>query len=293
MNTERRVVDNRVFLIGLDDLYREAMKCHERDELLRCAKETASALSVAPADVPIEGYYAEDERLTEYFRLVCALQRVPKHRESELSSVDGFTRLKQVTESPIFGPPFVDDYLLTVGEDSLSLALQKTFPEWNIENLTNSACQFALDSDDFSLVALAALSRDSVVLSALRESVVLYAMDDLCCEEIPEEPEYIWAVDDVVQTRSARFIATFNELFNESLPEPVLENANQFWNACDIWTIIGRCVRIGNDDSVHPIKHYHWAIESDAEYNPVVKDFWDTDIWTTQRYRQELESRDS
>src|SRR5690349_8990226 len=70
MKTERRVVNNRVFLLGLDELYREAMKRHERDELRRCARETASSLSVDPADVPIEGYYSEDERLTEYFRIV-------------------------------------------------------------------------------------------------------------------------------------------------------------------------------------------------------------------------------
>ena len=29
VKTERRVVNNRVFLLGLDELYREAMKRHE------------------------------------------------------------------------------------------------------------------------------------------------------------------------------------------------------------------------------------------------------------------------
>ncbi|HEY1379288.1 MAG TPA: hypothetical protein VGF55_20970 [Gemmataceae bacterium] len=42
MATERRVVNNRVFLLGLDDLYRGAMKRHERDKLLRCSAETAA-----------------------------------------------------------------------------------------------------------------------------------------------------------------------------------------------------------------------------------------------------------
>src|SRR5262245_9943291 len=112
MKSDRRVVNNRVFLLGLDELYREAMKRHERDELLRCARETAIALSVSPADVPIEGYYTEDERLTEYFRLVRALQNVPKGRESEVDNLVGFRRLKQVTESPIFGPPFNGRFLL-------------------------------------------------------------------------------------------------------------------------------------------------------------------------------------
>jgi hypothetical protein len=176
MKTERRIVNNRVFLLGLDELYREAMKRHERDELLRCARETASVLSVAPADVPIEGYYAEDQGLTAYFRLVRALQRVPRGRESEVANLVGFMRLRQVTESPIFGPPYNGRFLLSVGEDALSVALERTFPEWTVENLTKRAYECAAQSPDFSLVALAALSHDPVVLTALRESVVLYAM---------------------------------------------------------------------------------------------------------------------
>jgi hypothetical protein len=290
MKTERRIVDNRVFLLGLDELYRESMKTHELDELLPCAQETARTLSVAPADTPIEGYYSEDERLTEYFRLVRALQQVPKQRESEVESVAGYVRLKRVTESPIFGPPFDGNSLLTVGEDSLSVALKNTFPEWNVENLTNTAYQCALDSDDFSLVALAALSRDPVVLTALRESVVLYAYA-VGGSAFIVDPEYVWQVDDIVQSRALRFVATFNELFNEFLPQPSADNAEVFWGACTTWKIVGRCVRIGFDDSVRPIKHYHWAIDHGTEYQLAVKDFWDTDIWTTQRYREEMESR--
>jgi len=60
------VVDDRVFLLGLDQLYREAMKWHERGELLTCARRVAATLGVSPADVPIEGYYGEDEDLAEY-----------------------------------------------------------------------------------------------------------------------------------------------------------------------------------------------------------------------------------
>ena len=290
MNTDRRVVDNRVFLLGLDVLYREAMKRHERDELLRCATETARALSVAPADVPIEGYYTEDERLTEYFRLVRALQNVPKARASEVDNVAGFKRLKQVTESPIFGPPFDGGFLLSVGEDALSVALKKTFPEWTVENLTNRAYECAAESSDFSLVALAALSRDPVVLAALRESVVLYAMG--ARGGWRPEPEYVWEVDDIIQERASQFVNTFNNLFSERLPRPAPENAKVFWIASRESQVIGRCVRVGFDDSVRPIRHYHWAIDEDAKYRPVVTEFWDTEIWTTARYRAELEAKE-
>ncbi len=75
-----RVVDNRVFLLGLDALYRAAVKPHERGELRDAARCVAHDLGVGPADVPVEGYYAEDPQLAEYFGLIRALQGVPEER---------------------------------------------------------------------------------------------------------------------------------------------------------------------------------------------------------------------
>jgi hypothetical protein len=51
-------------------------------------------------------------------------------------------------------------------------------------------------------------------------------------------------------------------------------------------------VRIGFDDSVEPVRHYHWAIDRDTHYRPQVTEFWDTEIWTTARYRAKQEERD-
>jgi hypothetical protein len=286
MKTERRVVDNRIFLLGLDEIYRAFMKQQERQELLQCARNIAQLMSISPADTPIEGYYAEDEQLTEYFLLMRALQQVPKSREHELHSNSAFRRLKQVTESRIFGTPVTGDYLLSVGKDALTVALETSLADdWNIESLTSTAHNHALKSGDFSLVALAALSHDSVVLTALRESVVLYEMLAAGAIEKPSEPEYVWEVDDIIETRAQQFVTTFNELFNNSMPDPVPQNAEKFWAACDQWSIIGRCVRIGLDDRVSPVKYYHWAIDIVANEHLIVKDFWDSEIWTTERYR--------
>ncbi|HQY89431.1 MAG TPA: hypothetical protein PK402_12335, partial [Tepidisphaeraceae bacterium] len=139
-NTERRVVTNRVFLLGLDELYRAAMKKHERTELLQSAKEVSSALSLPPANVPIEGYYGEDAQLTEYFRIVRALQQVRKERESEVAKLQSFKRLKQITSSPIFGPTSETPYLFSAGKDPLTVALENTLPDdWSLENLTQLA----------------------------------------------------------------------------------------------------------------------------------------------------------
>ena len=90
MLTERCIVDNRVFLLGLDKLYRDAMKRHERVELLSCARRVAAALHVTPTSVPVEGYYAEDQQLTEYFRLVRALQQVDESRTSKVAALPEF-----------------------------------------------------------------------------------------------------------------------------------------------------------------------------------------------------------
>lgn len=285
MPTEIRVVDNRVFLLGLDDLYREAMKRHERGELLACAVATAETLGVSPADVPLEGYYGEDDELTHYFQLIRALQNVPQHRESELQSHAEFQRLKQVTSSPMFGAPSGQDSILPAGADALTEALRGTFPNWTIQTITDAAYAAAAASDDYSLVALAALSRDAVALTALRESVVLYAMALAGCAGF-ENPQYEWRVDEVLANRARKFVGEFNRLFSEALPAPDPQNARAFWIACKAWKVLGRCVRIGLNDAETPVRHYHWAVSSGPDHELIVKDFWDSRIWTTDEYRK-------
>ncbi len=62
--TETCVITNRVFLLSLDEIYRDAVMQHERRELLKCARSVAEALEVEAADVPVEGYYASKPDLT-------------------------------------------------------------------------------------------------------------------------------------------------------------------------------------------------------------------------------------
>src|SRR5688572_21285690 len=57
---EERVVDDRIFLRGLHELYRTGIKPHERRELLPAARSVAAKLNVRQSDIPVEGYYAED-----------------------------------------------------------------------------------------------------------------------------------------------------------------------------------------------------------------------------------------
>jgi hypothetical protein len=217
MFTERRVVDNRVFLLGLDKLYRDVMKQHERGELLKCARRVAEALNATPADVPVEGYYAEDAQLTEYFRLVRTLQDVDDAATSLVDSLPEFQRLRDVTSSPFYGSPQYQGKLLPTGRDALSQALRATFPEWTVSGLTAAAYNTAVETDEISLVGLAARVKDAVVLTAVRQSVVLYAEWVVGAALHPPRPQYVWKVDGDLAQHARRFIDTFNVLFGEEI----------------------------------------------------------------------------
>jgi hypothetical protein len=277
------IVDNRVFLLGLDELYREAMKEHEVRELLRCAARTAEVLRIAPGHVPIEGYYGESAELTAYFRLLRVLQQQPKSRSSEVSRLKEYQRLLAVTSSPIFGRPVHEAYLLPVGRDPLSEAMRRT-EQWSLATLVPGAEQAARETDDFSLVGLAACASDAVVLAALRESVVLYA--EVMTLGIPKEPTIEWRVDADLALHAARFVDAFNALFpvGRHLPAPVPENRKRFWDAGDENTIVGRCTRLGTDAT--GTSHYHWAIRWGTGSQLMVEEFWRPEIWTTARYRE-------
>jgi hypothetical protein len=285
---DHRVVDNRTFLLGLDELYRESIKEHERTELLSCARQVAAAVCAAPADVPVEGYYAEDQSLAEYFRLVRALQNVGEGSIRLVEALPGFRRLRDVVSASIYGRPQQSGKLIPMGRDALSEALWRSFPTWTVTVLIEAAALAAREMDDISLVGLAARARDPVVLAATRESVVLYAEMVLGSAVFNREPTYKWEVDDSLCIYATRFVETFNALFDEALPVPRKEHAALFWNACERNRIHGRCVRLGCDDTDTPYRHYHWGIRLKSGGGFDVHEFWDTEVWTTERYQTKL-----
>jgi hypothetical protein len=278
-----RVVDNQIFLLGLDELYRKAMARHEGDELLTCARRVAAALHVLPATEAVEGYYDEQENLAEYFQFIRALQRVETSRAAEVATLPEFRRLREVLGAPLFGPRQLDSTLLfPPGRDPLSQAMLDTRPDWTVSRLTAAAQHNARVTDDISLVGLAALAGDSVLLGAFRESMVLYAEWTTFC--LTPQSEVLWQVDEALAARARRFIAAFNTLFAEDLPSPEPAQAERFWDAHENNHIIGRCVRLGEDESVPP-HYYHWAICYGSDRKLVIHEFWDANVWTTDRYR--------
>lgn len=278
------IVDNRTFLLGLDELYRHAMKGHERGELLACARVVAAALIVPPADVPIEGYYTEHPDLGAYFLLMRALQTVDGKRLAEVESLPEFRRLLAVTSSPIFGRA-AGDSLLPTGRDPLSEALAAAPPtEWAVEKLTSSAAAFASQNDDYSLVGLACRAEDPVVIAALRESVVLYAERMAGYSGGPVRHEYVWRVDGEISAAGQRFVNAFNALFGQALPPATAESAEIFFHAAAAADIVGRCVSLGYVNNPEH-RHYHWAVVG-AGGQFAVHEFWAPEPWTTERYRR-------
>jgi hypothetical protein len=253
-----------------------------------CARRVAAALHVLPAPVPAEGYYAEDQQLTEYFQLVRALQEVDEGATSAVDSLPQFQRLRNVTSAPLYGRPQHRGTLLPAGRDALSQALLDTFPEWTVGGLITAAHSTAQETDEFSLVGLAARVQDAVVLTAVRESVVLYAEVVEGSALDPPRPQYVWKVDEDLAWQARRFIDTFNTLFREELPAPEPAQAEHYWHAYDDNEILGRCVRLGYDDTVLPIRHYHWAICRGAHGEFAVQELWKPELWTTTRYRSAL-----
>jgi hypothetical protein len=156
-----------------------------------------------------------------------------------------------------------------------------------VERLTAAAYAAAERyPDDISLVGLAARIRDPVVLTAVRESVVLYGELAFTGLPTPTKYEYVWEVDDDLAAQASRFIDAFHTLFGEKLPPPEPTQAGTYWHACSDNEVACRCVRLGYDPAG---RQYHWAIYPAADgYH--VQEFWHDDIWTTERLRAAFHS---
>jgi hypothetical protein len=213
-----------------------------------------------------------------------ALQEVPPGRAPEVEAMPEFQRLLAVTSSPIFGLAMREN-LLPTGRDPLSAALHITkMSAWSVPLLTAEAARVARATDDISLVGLAARVEDPVVLTALRESVVLYAEMVVGCALMPRL-EFVWQVDPSLAAAARRFVDAFNGLFGPELPPPTAEYASIYWSASTESEVEGRCVRLGQSDPPDT-RYYHWAIRRAAKNHLVVHEFWSQEIMTTASFRQ-------
>lgn len=291
------VVDNRVLVLGIDEIYRKYMKEFESAFLLPQVEVIAAKLEVSEANVPIEGYYGELETLTRYFKLMRALQGVSESSEPLVRDLPEFEKIWEVTNSPIFGKPVRNGMLLPQGRDPLSQALKDTKESgWEAQKIISEAYKVVMDSNDFSLVGLAIRLKDSIAITALRESVILYAEKFEMGFYQGPKIEYIWKVDDEFAEIASRFIEEFNGLLpkdsyiRNGIPKAERQNAGQFYSSFVKNETLGRCANLGHDRS-SPKQYYHWAItQQDNEL--VLDEFWDTELWTTENYKSRQEQLD-
>ncbi|PHS19001.1 MAG: hypothetical protein COA78_01155 [Blastopirellula sp.] len=280
-----KIVDDDTFLLALDVFFREGMKQIESSELLVCAESISRELSLDPSTCPIEGYYHETPELSQYFRLMRSIQEVEKNREREISDTRSFERLKQVSSSSIFGIcDDRDDLLLPRRRDVVAYALLDLAPEWKLQEVLERARDVS-SPDDYSLVGMACRFGSPYVVAALRETVALYAaMMPGCAWEI----EYRWEVSSELETLANQFIEAASIDIGFEIPKANSENAPHYFEKGTGSDILGRCIAIGYNDAESPQLYYHWAIRLIlADGKPDVEEFWDEQLWTTERYSVE------
>ncbi|MEE9393548.1 MAG: hypothetical protein V3W41_13690 [Planctomycetota bacterium] len=287
MTRETRVVDNRVFLTGLDELYRTAMMQHESSELLTCARRVAEKLKAQPANLPVAGYYVKSKELTEFFLLMKALQEIGEDQRPEVETMPEYQRLLAVTSSALYGRPAQTGKLLPLAINSLTQALGES-ENWSLQELVKTASKVARGNDDDSIVGLAALAKDALMVVATSESVTLFTLDSTTSAwpGRREPPRYLWKVDADLSERATRFVETFNALFVEDLPRPGQHQAEAYWRAARSDTHLGRCVCLGRSFGDH--HYYHWAIRRSEAGGYEVDEFWHAERWTTARYRESI-----
>lgn len=278
---DKTVIDNRKVVIAIDHLFRQYMKRFEKQTLLPATKQLLKELSIEKQTFPIEGYYAESNELKEYFLNIRTLQQLPGDFKKQTQQFKEYKLLSNIFGSSIFGHQRDDYGFLPLRKDAVSLVLEDTpLDQWNIENITTKAGEYASANDDYSLVGCACWLKDSVLITCVKESMVLYS------GLILSDPIFEWQVCAELEYRLNLFISEFNKLCNANIRTASPENARYFDKAAELNHITGRCIALGIP-TVNQTQHYHWAIRKENNLDYITHDFWSEELWTTERYRLE------
>lgn len=273
------IVGDRLFVVGLCELFRQEMKVYEATTLLPLAETACRAFGLSPAPVPVEGYYSESQELSRFFRLVRALQVTELRSASPGSAHESVRRLRGVFYSPAMGRAEENGRVLPRNSSPFGEALRTT-ADWSVEGLSLRSQRLVRD-DDAGLVAVASATGDAVAICVARESVALTAEVELA--EV-ETPRFTWAVSPRVAEIAGRFVSALAEVTGLVLPAARPSSAGIYGQAARDADLINRCILVGErPDVAYPL--YHWYIEA-SKGEPRVKDFWSTALWTTHSLRR-------
>lgn len=273
------VVDDRTFVVGLCELFREHMKVYEVATLLPLAESACKALDLSPAMVPIEGYYAESAELERFFRLIRAMQLAEMRELPAGPGASAIRQLRKVYGSPAMGRVAQNQNVLPRTDSPFGEALG-ILADWSIDGVSRLAQRLVRD-DDCGLIALAAASGDPLALCVARETL---ALSGLIMQMEADLPQFVWAVSGHVASVAARFVAALAEATGIMLPAPDAQSAHLYGQAGKDAALVGRCIWIGERVG-NPYPFYHWWIDSQNGLL-TVKDFWSSEVWTTDVVRQ-------
>lgn len=272
------ILDNRLFVIGLTEMFRQEMKAVEIATLLPMAESSCRALGLSPAAFRIEGYYGEQQALSRYFGLIRALQAAEIRSLPPGRAGQDLKRLREIFSSPAMGRAEENGRLLPRPSSPFGEAL-RTSQSWSIHDLEKRA-KALVRNDDAGLLTVASVTGDAVALCVARETVALSAEVELA--EL-ETPDFIWSVSPEVTERAERFVLSLKQTLDIQLPNPGPAAADLYGAAARAADLVGRCILVGERPG-EPYPLYHWYI-GQANGELVTNDFWSTAMWTTSDLR--------
>jgi hypothetical protein len=272
------VVDDRLFVVGLCELSRDALSPYEVTTLLPRAEAACRTLAIEVSAVAIEGYYSESPELERFFTLVRALQRARMPSVAPGPGADAIHFLRRVFCSPAMGRVADMEHVIPRASSPFGQALREA-RSWSVATLCEQA-RALVGPSDAGLVAVASATADPIALCVARETVALSA--DVEFAE-PEPPNYVWVVSGTVAQVAARYVAALAETTGITLPDPVPTSAARYGGAGQKAELNGRCILVGEQPaSEYPF--YHWYVDARG-MTPVVIDFWSSHVWSTDTLR--------
>jgi len=284
------IVNDFEFIIGLDSFYREKMKKYEVKILLPLIKEIFQNIDIQKKNFPIEGYYYENEDLTEYFNYVKTLKTLNNDYKPKIENMQGYKKLLNILCSGLYGNYYFNESILPITKDPIYRTLENlSFDNWKSEKIIKTAFSIIKEENDFSIISLGIIKKDPIILTALRESVALYS--DIFVGSAPNltvkyEYKYIWNVSNEIQNKANNIIEIFNGICPYKIPIAEEKNVKKYYDEYVSNPINIRCIRIGIDNIG---KNYHWAIIN-TDYlkrNYKFKEFWDSKFWTTETLKKD------
>lgn len=305
------ILTNTDFYRRFEASVRENMKKAET-EVLPTAKQAIKDARIKPADCPIEGYYYETPELTEYFKIIRALQNSDNYNSTITESIRklhdfyssdalGFEqayptainpKARYTDEKPVIISGRIEQITIAVEKLTNKLPLEIIKKILNKKNVCDNLFEMPLHKNLGGLALLIdkiehEKQKDTyepfcATLSAETTSLSRALAPAAGCAP-PERGDFQVSPEVVRQAKIVGY--AYNKLFkNSGIKTEIAWEYSNFWDAelpvyNDFLPPTIRCARLFSWDKQEPHEHYHWITQ---EYNTKVEEKWAPNIITTQ-----------